>query len=123
MFSLTAAGWFGGREYHRVGVVTFPYPIGFWPRYLHSAPYYSRLGWCYQRRRTWHGIVYSAIIPPISAQPHTVAQEMNKLKFAAGMALWQGLTSDQQQVWRAYPRRKHMSGYNLFLHSYMRNKI
>jgi len=136
--SLEAHGWMGGDTYSVRGVVHTPYPIGFlqkiripykisafglrpYPAFI--SQYYNRLGWVYQRRRTWHGIIYSAINPPISAQPHTAPQEVNKLKFAGGVALWQGLTDAQRHIWNSYPMYKHMSGFNLFLRYYMLNKI
>jgi len=83
--------------------------------------YYSPKGWCYQRRRTWHGIIYSAMRPPISAQPKTASQEAWKSVFADAVAGWQALTGIEKGVWNSYNYPKHPSGYNRFLRWYLKS--
>lgn len=133
LFSLTARGWLGAYMYARIGLVKNPYPIdlfafkeGLIPQHASNpaflAFYYSKKGWCYQRRRTWHGIIYAAMRPPISAQPKTPAQEANKAKFAQAVTAWQALTSLEKGVWNSYSYPKLPAGYGRFLSAYMKDK-
>ena len=134
LLSLTARGWFGRYFYKTHGVVHQPYPIallgkirfpyrmpawGLRPYHSFISQYYSRLGWCYQMRRTWHGIVWSAIRPPISAQPKSTAQEAWKNVFADAVLAWQGLTLSQKKIYNVYKYPIHASGYNRFLREYL----
>ena len=84
--------------------------------------YYNRKGWCYQRRRTWHGIIYAAMKPPISVQPNTPAQQAGKTKFANSILAWQTLSDLEKGVWNSYSYPKRPSGYNRFISAYMKDK-
>lgn len=138
LMSIEAHGWLGRRTYYVRGLVHTPYPIGYlnkihipykisafglrpFPQFI--SQYYSHLGWCYQRRRTWHGIVWSAIRPPLSENKKSGPQQIQQAKITNGVLAWKGLTDQQRHVWRVYPRIKHMSGYNLFLRYFMTGKI
>jgi len=121
-YSLSAQGWLGRYQYARLGFVSEPYPIALVNPYLMTGQYYSRLGWCYQRKRTWHGIIWSAMVPPISAQPKTLAQEANKAKFGSGVRLWQVMSEATRNHYRKLRYWTAASGYNRFLHYYMLDK-
>jgi hypothetical protein len=132
-----AHGWLGRYQYATKGLVRNAYPISFLP--FISQPYrmpafpfrpyppfifryYSPKGWCYQLRRTWHGIIWSAIAPPISAQPKTPAQEANKTKFGDGVRIWQSMNQETKDYYVRLRFPVHASGYNRFLHYYMLGK-
>jgi hypothetical protein len=127
------------------GLVSTPYPIGFASQILipsgwtfgnfghtYKIPrwglrpygpfisnYYSNLGWCYQRRRTWHGIIYSAIRPPISVNKKTVFQLGYQGKFRNGVVVWQGMSESTKNIYKAWRYPAHASGYNRFLRWYL----
>jgi len=122
LFSHSAGGWLGKYTYARTGLVANPYPIALINPYLNTGMYYSRIGWCYQRKRTWHGIIYSAMKPPISAQPKTPAQEANKAKFALAVLSWQGMNQTTKDYYHKLRYPVHASGYNRFIHYYMLDK-
>ena len=121
-YSLTAQGWLGRVTYGRLGMVVNPYPIAIVNPYLMSAAWYSRQGWVYQRRRTWHGIIWSAIRPPISAQPKTAAQQANKYKFGSAVHVWQGMNEETKDYYHHLRYPPHPSGYNRFIRMYMLDK-
>lgn len=99
-----------------------PYPVALVNPYLMGSQYYSVKGWVYQRRRTWHGIIWSAIKPPISAQPGTALQNAWKDVFADAVTAWQALTEAQKDIWRAYRYPVHASGYNRFIRAYLKER-
>jgi len=135
MLSLTARGWFGGDGYGRVGVLVWPYPIALSPK-IHSpyrmpawslrpypsfiSQYYSAIGWCYQRRRTWHGCVWSAFRPPISENPKSPYQLERQHLFYSAVKAWQGLTPEQKDVYNKWTYPVHASGYNRFIRWFMK---
>lgn len=123
VYSIRAHGWLGRYQYARFGLVGLPYPIGRFPRYLIQSMYYSPKGWCYQIRRTWHGIVNAAMRPPISAQPNTVIQYAYKQVFADAVHAWQSLTPEQKRVYHYYRYPVHASGYNRFLRWYLKTNL
>src|SRR3990172_3799129 len=133
---LAAHGWLGHDFYKTHGVVPHPYPIallgflrspytmpawGFRPYATFISQYYSHIGWAYQRRRTWHGIVYSAIRPPISARPETALQQVYKLHFAEGVATRQGMSQATRDIYHSWRYPVRASGYNRFLRWYLLN--
>jgi len=133
LWSLRARGWLGGdtygkRQYRdglwvgKKGVAVQPYPIGRYGLGFNTSPYYSHIGWCYQVRRTWHGMVNVAMRPPISEQPKTSAQEANKAKFAKGVHLWQGMSQGVKDYYHHLSFPVHASGYNRFLHYFLTDK-
>ena len=93
------------------------YPFGSWNQDIPGHKDYA----IYQRRRTWHGIIcikekyYNA--PPRSV-PWLAAHH---LKVAAGVSYWQGLTNSEKQIYNSYTYPTRMSGYNRFLHYYLKN--
>lgn len=124
LFSFFARGWLGKDTYKRRGVVPNPYPISFFgvnpPLCFATSVYYSRKGWCYQTRRTWHGLQPTAILPPISAQPKTLAQEAWKQVFADAVGIWQGMSEKTRDIYRAHRYPVVASGYNRFIRLYLR---
>lgn len=52
---------------------------------------------------------------------HTEAQQSNRLKFAAAVAAWQDLTTEDKQVYNIRSQRLHLFGYSLFLREYMKS--
>jgi hypothetical protein len=145
LLSLQAHGWFGRWAYGAHGVVKNPYPIALLPKLrlwdrttslgtalkywvpafgLHPYPsfiaaYYSRLGWTYQMRRTWHGITWSAIHPPISAQPNTALQYAYKLRFADGVHLWQSMSDATKNIYHHWTYPVHATRYGRFMHWFL----
>jgi hypothetical protein len=142
---MTARGWLGKRQYGGYGFVFNPYPIALLPhitRYrlrgnpplwqtyhipawglrpypLWISQYYSNMGWCYQMRRTWHGITWAAIRPPISVQPKTLLQEAYKTRFGDAVRAWQVMTDEQKQVYENYSYPVHAAGYHRFIRWYI----
>jgi len=82
--------------------------------------YYSNLGWCYQRRRTWHGITYSAIRPPISKNRQTSKQAGRQWLFASAVRAWQSFAENQKDVYNRWRYPARASGYNRFIRWFMR---
>jgi hypothetical protein len=145
LMSIEIHGWLGNYAYKIRGVNPNPYPIGLlgfiripysnWAKNIHGpyripafglrpypafiSQYYSHLGWCYQRRRTWHGIIYTPIHPPISAHINTALRAPQKLRFAAAVAAWQILSGPEKAYWEAQRYPVHASGYNRFIRNYI----
>jgi len=82
--------------------------------------YYSNLGWCYQRRRTWHGITYSAIRPPISKNKQTSKQAGRQWLFASAVKAWQDFAQFEKDVYNRWRYPARASGYNRFIRWFMR---
>ena len=148
LLSLTARGWLGRTNYHNWGFVYNPYPIGLlnrrtiyclrgnppiWQTYhitafgprpypLFIAQYYSNLGWCYQMRRTWHGIGWAAIRPPIGPNPRTQFQQQGRVYFGYGMGFWQSMPYFVRGFYNYLKNPRWMSGMNRFLHYYLFKK-
>ena len=149
LLSLTARGWLGGDSYGKKnynqqgwfypkGVVHCPYPIALlpkihipysmhaftlrpWPPFI--SQYYSPMGWCYQRRRTWHGTVWAAIRPPVSKQPRTSIQQGYLSNFADAIIAWRNLTETERKIYNAYKYPPRMSGYNKYIRWYLKTHI
>ena len=145
LLSITARGWFGRYTYARFGVVPTPYPIGLlgkirvpyslWDRNIHGfykipafglrpypsfiSQYYSIKGWCYQHRRTWHGMQPTIIKPPWSVQRNTPWQYVYKQKFADAVHVWQGMSDATRHIYHMWRNPVHASGYNRFLRWYL----
>ena len=82
--------------------------------------YYSNLGWCYQRRRTWHGITYSPMRPPISKNKQTYTQLFRQMNFQQAVDVWQGMNQATKNIYETWRNPKHASGYNRFLRWYLK---
>ena len=55
----------------------------------------------------------------IPSNPQTVPQQSNRSKFANAIIGWQGLTSDQKNVYNERAKYKNISGYNLYISEYL----
>jgi len=147
LLSISAWGWLGHYTYHSHGLTVCPYPISLlgrirlWDRVtslgtvtkyfvpafgLRPYPgfifqYYSPKGWCYTRRRTWHGIVPTVIRPPISAQPNTPLQNAYKTRFGDAVRLWQSMTQATKDIYEKWRYPVHASGYNRFISWYLKH--
>jgi len=55
----------------------------------------------------------------ITKNPRTVSQQANRSKFADAVAGWQGLTSEQKEVYNLKIKGRHYSGYNAYLKEYL----
>ena len=119
LYTNSARGWLGRYQYARLKVVSNPYPIGLHWKYPYHAYYYSPRGWCYQMRRTWHGIVQSAIKPPVGPNPQTALQQSWRQQFADAITSWQGMDQATKDVYNKWKYPVHASGYNRFLRWYL----
>jgi hypothetical protein len=91
--------------------------------YIKFDPYapYNFYGWYYQLRRTWHGIVWAAhryhgFVP----NPRKPKQLIWRGYLADGVSIWQGMESATQDIYNKLKFPTRMSGYNRFLHYYLR---
>lgn len=50
---------------------------------------------------------------------HEPEQQTRREKFEAAVAGWQGLTTEQKEVYNQKAKNKHYSGYNLYLREYL----
>jgi len=55
----------------------------------------------------------------IPTNPQTENQQANRTKFADAVALWQGLTEDQKNIWRKRAIGSTIPGYQFFLREEM----
>ena len=135
LFCLTAQGWLGNYTYKMRGVVPSPYPLGLLGhiRFPYRMPafglkpygpfiaqYYSNIGWCYQRRRTWHGIVYTPMKPPISKHINTPLRAPQKIRFAQAYAAWKLLSPAEKDYWERERYPVHCQGVNRWIRNYIK---
>ena len=84
--------------------------------------YYSPIGWHYCRRRTWHGIIWIVTKPWIPTNPQTAKQQAWRQKLADAVAAWQGMNQTTKDYYNKLAYPVHMSGYNRFIHYYLKDK-
>ena len=96
-----------------------PYPIGVHLP-VNLGPYYHPYGWYYQMRRTWHGIVWAAHKYTKSTNPQFASQQKWREVFADGVSIWQGMSSQLKDIYEKWKYPVHASGFNRFLHYYLR---
>jgi len=118
-YSLTARGWLGKYTYARIGIVSLPYPIAIVNPYLMSGMYYSAKGWCYQRRRTWHGVIWAALRGYVPTNPQTSEQQAWRQVFANAILVWQSMTDATKDIYKKQRYPVHASGYNRFIRQYL----
>lgn len=51
--------------------------------------------------------------------PQSIAQQTNRQKYADSIVAWQGLTSNQKEIYNERARYNPYSGYNLFQREYL----
>jgi len=102
LYSLGAFGRFFG-----------PYPFGsFYP---------GQIGYCiYQRRHTWHGIICIKEQYYTPYFPNTPKQKTMNERMRQGVSIWKHLTPTKRALYNNYTYPLQMSGYNKFLHYYLK---
>lgn len=75
----------------------------------------------YQSRPTSKGRILVRMRPGFPGNPQTIPQQANRGKLSAAIFLWRALSDSQKNIWRAKCYNKRMSGYNLFLSTYIKN--
>lgn len=93
------------------------YPFGSWNQNIPGHKDYA----IYQRRRTWHGVICIKEHYYKSSNPFHPNCVIGQNKFAAGVSYWQGLTTAEKKIYNSYTYPIRMSGYNRFLHYYLKN--
>ena len=93
------------------------YPFG----YFYAEPAGAKGYAIYQRRHTSHGIITikerNYNLPPRNVPWLEPYQD----KFVAGILEWQNMADAGKEIWNAYSYPTQMSGYNRFLHYYLRD--
>jgi len=78
-------------------------------------------GYCiYQRRKSWHGIVCIKEKYYKSSNPHHPNCVIGQNSFASAVKAWQDLTDEGKEIYNNYSYPDQMSGYNRFLHYYLK---
>jgi hypothetical protein len=72
----------------------------------------------YQMRMTKRGKRPIKMKFYVPTNPQTVPQEANRTKFAAAMAAWMALTTEQKNVYNARAKKRNMFGWGLFIREY-----
>lgn len=85
--------------------------------------YYNKLGWCYAQRRTWHGLIYIAMSPPISGDRTGTNEDIYRLRFGAATTVWQGMNSATKDVYNQAAKGKRFSGFNWWVKLYVKNTL
>jgi len=93
------------------------YPFGSWNQNIPGHKDYA----IYQRRRTLHGIICIKERYYKSSNPFHPYCVIGQNKLAAGVSYWQGLTTVEKKIYNSYTYPTRMSGYNRFLHYYLKN--
>jgi len=128
------------------GLVANPYPIGLlghihvpyslWDRDIHGmytlpafginpyakfiAQYYSPRGWAYQMRRTWHGVIPIAMLPPDNDPVRTPAGLAAQASLADAVTIWQAMSANQKNVYNVLKEPQHTSGFNKWISRYIK---
>ena len=102
------------------------YSIRAWGKFYGSYPFGSwvpgEYGYAiYQRRKVWHGILCIKERYYKSSNPYHVNCVIGQSKFRDAVSHWQSFTDDQKAIYDAYQHPQQMSGYNRFLHYYLRD--
>ncbi len=118
---LVGRGWLGHSMYARHGVVVSPYPIGIWPYNRYLSMYYSVKGWCYQQRRTWHGMQPVAERAYWPKNPRYITQQAYRRRFRNGMTSWYGLGLAGQDIYNKMRGMKQKLGRTRFMHMYLKS--
>jgi len=129
-------------------VVVNPYPIGmlghihipysFWDRNIHGmysisafpldpykafiSKYYSVKGWCYEQRRTWHGMQPIAYRAAYNPNRNSLYQIAASITMYDAVQTWRTMADQIKDVYNQLKSPKIPSGYNKFIHSYIREK-
>lgn len=118
MLSFAPQGGFGLYHPTRKKRPPYPYPIGLYPRFPYHHLFHP-YGWYYQRRRTWHGIIWAAHRYTPSRDPKNPAQLVRRQIFADAVKTWQGMNTYTKNIYHQLSYPIHASGYNRFLRQYL----
>lgn len=73
----------------------------------------------YQKRKCLEGVISIRMKFYSPTNPQTIPQQANRSVFSSAVAGWQGLTSEQKQVYNTNAKGKNLSGYNLYIREFM----
>lgn len=93
-----------------------PHPFGYWYPSPRGAMGYA----IYQRRHTSHGIITIKERYYKPSNEPSPLQLSYKASFASAVHAWQSLTPREKKIYHYYKYPTRMSGYNRFLHYYLR---
>jgi len=93
------------------------YPFGSWNQDIPGHRDYA----IYQRRKTWHGIICIKEHYYKSSNPHHPNCVIGQNKMRDGVSYWQNLTDEGKAIYNLYKYPDRMSGYNRFLHYYLKD--
>ena len=109
--------WMPLYSHHSWGRFYGGYPFGSF--YADPARQY---GYCiYQRRHTWHGIICIKEHYYNAAPRDVPWLAPYQTKLAEGVSYWKSLTDLDKEIYNNYVYPSQMSGYNRFLHYYLRS--
>lgn len=124
------ANTFGGqRTYVRAGRQFMPFgSIQVWGRFYGSFPFgnfynYGLYGFGYavfQRRKSWHGVICIKERYYKSSNPHHPNIIPYQNSFKSAVKAWQDLPQEGKEIYNSYSYPIQMSGYNRFLHYYLK---
>lgn len=108
-------------DFELASVSPAPFPIGMGVSGKLGKPEWSNSLGAYgiwQMRMTKRGKVPIRMKFYTPTNPRTSAQQANRAKFAAAMAAWGALTSDQKAVYNERAKKRQMFGWGLFIREY-----
>jgi hypothetical protein len=73
----------------------------------------------YRRRPTRKGVTLVKMDFYTPTNPQTEAQQAWRAIFSAGVAAWQALSEEAQDIWKEEARYRPLTGFNLFLRDYL----
>jgi len=92
------------------------YPHGYWWPNEYGFKSYA----IYQRRHVWHGLICIKEHYYKSSNPYHPNCVIGQDSFSSAVKAWQGLTDQEKEVYNNYNYPGQMSGYNRFLHYYLK---
>ena len=104
------------------------YSIQAWGRFYGKFPFGSfyplaprNYGYCiYQRRHSIHGVFCIKEKYYKSSNPHHPNCVIGQNSFRSAVKAWQDLTDEGKAIYNSYSYPTQMSGYNRFLHYYLK---
>ena len=92
------------------------YPHGYWWPNEYGFKAYA----IYQRRHVWHGLICIKEHYYKPTNKPSPAQLACRYSFTSGVRAWQKLEDQDKEVYNNYDYPEQMSGFNRFLHYYLR---
>jgi hypothetical protein len=122
LYSLTAHGWPGRVMQKRLGVQLLAYPISVGRYHKMTSYWYNTMGWCYQRRRTWHGCVNVAMRGYTPYNPRTPQQQSYRATFAEAVHIWKAMNQETKDIYEKWRYPEIATGYTRFISFYIKNR-